>query len=180
MKITKTKIPDLLIVEPEVFYDQRGYFYESYNKKKFTLAGIGYEFMQDNQSMSKKNVLRGLHFQKPPFAQSKLVRVINGSVLDVAVDIRKKSSFYGKYVSIVLSEHNKLMFWIPQGFAHGFLSIEDDTIFSYKCTQTYNKNSEHTILWNDSNLNIDWELANPIVSEKDKKATCFKNFISPF
>ena len=180
MKITKAKIPDLLIIEPEVFYDQRGYFYESYNKKKFILADIDCEFMQDNQSMSEKNVLRGLHFQKPPFAQSKLVRVIKGSVLDIAVDIRKKSFFYGKYVSIVLSEHNKLMFWIPQGFAHGFLSLEDDTIFSYKCTQIYNKKSEHTILWNDTDLNIDWGVNNPIVSEKDKKATYFKNFISPF
>ena len=134
MNSIKTPIKDLLILEPKVFEDDRGYFFESFNKKKLEDLGINVEFVQDNQSLSNKNVLRGLHFQVPPFAQGKLVRVIKGSVLDVAVDIRKESETYGQYFSVILSEQNKKMFWIPPGFAHGFLTLEDQTIFSYKCS----------------------------------------------
>ncbi len=180
MEIIETKIKDLYIIKPKVFADARGYFFESYNKDAFTKQGIPVEFVQDNQSLSNKGVLRGLHFQAPPFAQGKLVRVIKGSVLDVAVDIRKNSPTYGQHVSVELTEENKTMFFIPPGFAHGFATIEDNTIFSYKCTQTYNKESEGTLLWNDTELAINWILENPLLSEKDKVGTCLKEFISPF
>lgn len=180
MEIIETKIKDLYIIKPKVFADARGYFFESYNKDAFTKQGIPVEFVQDNQSLSNKGVLRGLHFQAPPFAQGKLVRVIKGSVLDVAVDIRKNSPTYGEHVSIELTEENKTMFYIPPGFAHGFATLEDNTIFSYKCTQTYNKESEGTLLWNDSELAINWILENPLLSDKDKVGTMLKEFISPF
>ena len=133
-----------------------------------------------NQSKSQKNVLRGLHFQKPPFAQAKLVSVIQGSVLDVAVDLRKNSNTYGQHFSLLISAENKKVFYIPAGFAHGFLTLEDDTIFSYKCSNGYQKNSEDAILWNDKTLNIDWEVEQPILSEKDKIAQPFNQFITPF
>jgi len=176
MEIIKTEIPDVLIIKPRVFADDRGMFWESYNKNIFEKAGIKYEFKQDNQSISKKSVLRGLHFQGSPYGQGKLVRVVKGQVLDVAVDIRKNSLFYGHYVSKILSEENKLMLWIPPGFAHGFLTLEDDTVFIYKCTELYNKDSEASILWNDPDLKIDWGITNPVVSEKDKEAILFKDF----
>jgi len=179
MQVLKTKIPGLLIIKPDVFEDERGYFFETFNKEKFA-GNIENEFVQDNESSSQKGVLRGLHFQNPPYAQGKLVRVIKGAVLDVVVDIRKKSPTYGQWNSIVLSEENKTMFWVPPGFAHGFLTLENNTIFSYKCTQFYNKESEGSILWNDPILNIDWEIDEPILSEKDKIAPEFKNFISQF
>ena len=131
-------------------------------------------------SKSAKGVLRGLHFQKPPYAQGKLVRVIKGSVMDVAVDLRKDSPTYGKWESVVLNEENKLQFWIPEGFAHGFVTLEDDTIFAYKCTNVYNKESEGSILWNDPDINIEWNIKNPILSEKDKISPLFKNFETPF
>jgi dTDP-4-dehydrorhamnose 3,5-epimerase len=180
MEIIKTGIPDLYIVKPRVFEDHRGYFFESYNKQAFLSNGIDQNFVQDNESKSGKHVLRGLHFQKPPFAQGKLVRVIKGAVLDVAVDLRKSSPTYGKWASIELSEHNKLMYWIPPGFAHGFVTLEDDTIFFYKCTNVYNKESEGSILWNDPDLNIDWGVDDPILSEKDKTGPLLKDFESPF
>lgn len=180
MEIVKTEIKDLLIIKPKVFEDERGHFFESYNQNIFSNLGINVNFVQDNQSLSGKNVLRGLHFQNPPFAQAKLVRVIKGSVLDVAVDIRKNSPTYGKHVSIELSEKNKTMFYIPEGFAHGFLTLEDNTIFTYKCTNFYNKESEGCILWNDSELNINWNVNNPIISDKDKVGTLFKDFKSNF
>jgi dTDP-4-dehydrorhamnose 3,5-epimerase len=180
MKIVKTPIKDLILLEPKIFEDQRGYFFESFNKKKMEDIGIDETFVQDNQSLSNKNVLRGLHFQAPPFAQGKLVRVIKGSVLDVAVDIRKDSPTYGNYFSVILSEKNKKMLWIPPGFAHGFLTLENQTIFSYKCSGDYNPPSEGSLVWNDPNLNIDWNIDNPIVSEKDQKAELFSNFKSPF
>jgi dTDP-4-dehydrorhamnose 3,5-epimerase len=180
MEIIKTEINDLLIIKPRVFEDERGHFFESYNQSVFNVNGLNLNFVQDNQSLSNKGVLRGLHFQNPPFAQGKLVRVIKGSVLDVAVDIRKNSSSYGKHVSIVLSEQNKTMLYIPEGFAHGFLTLEDNTIFSYKCTNIYNKESEGCILWNDSDLKINWNVENPIISEKDKIGTLFKDFKSNF
>jgi dTDP-4-dehydrorhamnose 3,5-epimerase len=180
MNIIKTPIKDLLVLEPKVFEDERGYFFESFNKKKLEDIGIKESFVQDNQSLSNKNVLRGLHFQAPPFAQGKLVRVINGSVLDIAVDIRKESPTYGKYFSVILSEQNKKMFWIPPGFAHGFLTLEDQTIFSYKCSGDYNPSSEGSLLWNDSQLNIEWNIDEPIVSAKDQEAQAFTSFKSPF
>ena len=142
--------------------------------------GIDQNFVQDNESMSGKGVLRGLHFQKPPFTQGKLVRVMRGSVLDVAVDIRKNSSTYGQWASVVLSQENKWMYWVPPGFAHGFVTLEDHTIFFYKCTNVYNKESEGSISWNDPDLNIDWKITNPVLAEKDKEAPAFKGFDSPF
>ena len=180
MEILETKIKDLLIIKPRVFEDPRGYFFESYNKDIFTKHQILVDFIQDNQSLSHRGVLRGLHFQSPPFAQGKLVRVITGAVLDVAVDIRKNSPTYGEHVTIELTEENKTMFYIPTGFAHGFATLRDNTIFSYKCTQTYHKESEGTVLWNDLDLKIDWQLQNPLLSEKDMNGTIFKSFQSPF
>ena len=134
MTIQETSIQDLLIIQPRIFADDRGYFYESYNKKIFLKLGLDLNFVQDNQSLSQKGVLRGLHFQNPPFAQGKLVRVIQGSVLDVVVDIRSNSPTYGQHEKVILSGENKTMFWIPPGFAHGFITLEDNTIFTYKCT----------------------------------------------
>ena len=180
MELVKTSIDGLLIIRPDVFKDERGYFFESYNKERFAKAGLNMDFVQDNESKSDKGVLRGLHFQKPPYAQGKLVRVIKGSVMDVAVDLRKDSPTYGKWESVVLTEENKLQFWIPEGFAHGFVALEDNTIFNYKCTNVYNKESEGSILWNDPDININWNIDNPILSEKDKISPLFKNFESPF
>jgi dTDP-4-dehydrorhamnose 3,5-epimerase len=180
MEIIKTPLEGLLIVKPDVFEDERGYFFESYNYDKFLGIGLNLKFMQDNESKSKKGVLRGLHFQAPPFAQGKLVRVMRGSVLDVAVDIRRDSPTYGKWESIVLSGQNKWMYWIPAGFAHGFVTLEDDTIFFYKCTNVYNKASEGSVRWNDPVLNINWGLSDPIISDKDKVAPGFTDFHSPF
>ena len=180
MEIVSTKIPDLYIIKPRVFEDNRGYFFESYNKQEFIRLGIDQNFVQDNESMSQKGVLRGLHFQRPPFAQGKLVRVMQGSVMDVAVDIRKTSPTYGHWASVILTQQNKWMYWIPPGFAHGFVSLEDNTIFFYKCTNVYNKEAEGSILWNDPTLNIDWEIDDPVIAEKDTKAPLFENFDSPF
>ena len=181
MKIEETPIPNLLVIFPTVFEDSRGYFFESYNKGKFIESGIDLEFVQDNQSLSQAGVLRGLHFQHPPHEQGKLVRVIKGAVLDVVVDIRKSSATYGKTFSIELNEKNKTMLWIPPGFAHGFLTTENDTIFSYKCTGLYNKQAEDCILWSDKDLAIQWGgIENPALSEKDKTGKLFKDFNTPF
>lgn len=181
MEIITTKIPDLLVIKPNVFRDDRGYFFESYNKEFFLSQGIDQNFVQDNESKSNKGVLRGLHFQRPPFAQGKLVRVIKGAVKDVAVDLRKSSPTYGQWESIELSEENKMMYWVPPGFAHGFITLKDNTIFSYKCTNVYNKASEGSIVWNDPDLNIDWgKEIQPQLSEKDRIGPAFKDFISPF
>ena len=180
MEVIETKIKDLLIIKPRVFEDTRGYFFESYNADIFNQNNITANFVQDNQSLSSTGVLRGLHFQAPPFDQGKLVRVITGAVLDVAVDIRKKSPTYGEHVAIELTEENKTMFFIPPGFAHGFLTLRDDTIFSYKCTNVYHKASEGCVLWNDTELNINWNVVNPILSDKDLVGTTFKDFQSPF
>lgn len=180
MEIIETKIKDLLIIHPKVFADARGYFFESYSENVFKQNGINANFVQDNQSLSNAGVLRGLHFQSPPFDQGKLVRVINGAVLDIAVDIRKKSPTYGQHVAIELNEENKTMFYIPPGFAHGFLTLKDNTIFSYKCTNLYHKASEGTVLWNDADLNIKWNIKDPLLSEKDLVGTPFKDFVSPF
>jgi dTDP-4-dehydrorhamnose 3,5-epimerase len=181
MEIIKTKIEGLLIVKPQVFEDERGYFFESYNKERFRNAGLDLTFVQDNESKSQKNVLRGLHFQRPPYAQGKLVRVVKGAVLDVAVDLRKDSATYGQWEAVELSEENKLMYWIPPGFAHGFLTLRDETVFTYKCTQVYNRESEGSILWNDPDIAIDWGIKEtPILSEKDLMAPRFADFVSPF
>jgi dTDP-4-dehydrorhamnose 3,5-epimerase len=180
MHIIYTTIPDIIILKTDIFEDDRGYFFESYNSQKLLAIGLEGNFVQDNQSLSEKNVLRGLHFQRPPFAQGKLVRVIKGSVLDVALDIRKKSPTYGKWVSQILSEHNKMMMWLPPGFAHGFLTLESDTIFFYKCTEFYNKASEGIIKWNDPYIGIEWDIINPIISERDYNGLSFDQFDSPF
>ena len=180
MEFKKTKIEGLVIIEPRVFSDERGYFYESYNKENFKNNGLDLQFVQDNQSLSQQGVLRGLHFQAPPFEQGKLVRVIQGSVLDVAVDIRPNSPTYGQYESVLLSGQNKTLFWIPPGFAHGFVTLENNTIFCYKCTGPYSKASEGALLWNDPQLNINWGIDQPLVSEKDQEANTFEQFISPF
>lgn len=180
MEFISTNIEGLIIIKPRVFNDERGYFYESYNKNIFKKNGLELNFIQDNQSLSHSGVLRGLHFQAPPFQQGKLVRVIQGSVIDVAVDIRTNSPTYGQYHSIMLSGDNKTQFWIPPGFAHGFVTLEDNTIFSYKCTGPYSKESEGAILWNDPSLNIAWEIEKPLVSEKDQEAQLFEHFTSPY
>ncbi|MDY7396097.1 dTDP-4-dehydrorhamnose 3,5-epimerase [Aureibaculum sp. 2210JD6-5] len=179
MKIEKTFIKDLLILSPTVFTDERGYFFESYNKKHLEKF-VNEEFVQDNESLSQKGVLRGLHFQEPPYTQAKLVRVFAGSVLDVSVDLRKKSPTYGQYFKYILSSENKVQLYVPKGFAHGFVVLEENTIFCYKCSDYYNKNSERAILWNDATLNIDWQIKDPIISEKDKNAENFANFVTPF
>jgi len=180
MEILKTEIEGLLIIKPKVYRDERGYFFESWSKAAFKKEGLNIDFVQDNQSLSSKGVLRGLHFQNPPFAQGKLVRVMQGSVLDVAVDIRNDSPTYGDHVSVLLSGDNKTMFWIPPGFAHGFSTLENDTIFAYKCSGIYNKESEGSLMWNDNMLNIDWQIDNPLISEKDQNSELFTNFNSQF
>jgi dTDP-4-dehydrorhamnose 3,5-epimerase len=180
MEIIKPPIEGLLVIKPKVFEDDRGHFFESWSKGAFSRNGLDLNFVQDNQSLSNKGVLRGLHFQNPPYAQGKLVRVIKGAVLDVALDIRKDSSTYGQHFSVELSEENKTIFWIPPGFAHGFLTMEDNTVFTYKCTGVYNKESEGSLLWNDTDLNIDWRIETPLVSDKDLLAGGFKNFESQF
>lgn len=180
MEILDTPIPDLYIIQPKIFEDERGYFYESYSRSVFEKKGINADFLQDNQSLSHKGVLRGLHFQNRPFAQGKLVRIIKGAILDVALDIRKNSPTYGQHFDIELNEKNKTMLWIPPGFAHGFLTLEDNTIFSYKCTNVYNKDSEDCILWNDPTLSIKWDIVEPLLSEKDKTGKPFNEFKSLF
>jgi dTDP-4-dehydrorhamnose 3,5-epimerase len=180
MEIKEERINGLISIQPRVFGDDRGYFLESFSKKIYTEFLGNINFVQDNQSLSSKGVLRGLHFQNPPFDQGKLVQVIKGSVIDVSVDIRKNSPTYGEYCSIILTEKEKNQVWIPPGFAHGFCAIEDNTIFSYKCTNYYSPENECCILWNDKTLNIDWTIDDPIISEKDKKGIEFLNFVSPF
>lgn len=181
MTAIPTEIKDVFIIEPIILKDERGVFFESFQQQKFNeLIGAEITFVQENESISKKDVLRGLHFQKPPFAQGKLVRVIAGSVIDVAVDIRKNSPTYGKHVAVELSAENKRQLWIPAGFAHGFVALEDDTVFQYKCTNYYNKAAEDALLWNDEALGINWEIQQPILSPKDELATTFISFISPF
>ncbi|TVQ87784.1 MAG: dTDP-4-dehydrorhamnose 3,5-epimerase [Bacteroidetes bacterium] len=180
MKVNETGFRGLYLIEPDVFADARGYFFESWNKERFTRYGLELDFVQDNESMSGANVLRGLHFQLPPWEQGKLVRVIRGSALDVVVDLRKNESTFGKNYKVVLSAEEKKLLWIPPGFAHGFLTLKDNTIFSYKCTQLYNRKSEMALAWNDPDLAIDWGISDPIVSEKDKSAGSFRNFNSPF
>ena len=180
MEILETNLKGVLLIKPRVFEDARGYFFESYNREVFLKAGLDLDFVQDNQSLSQKGVLRGLHFQNPPFAQGKLVRVINGSVFDVAVDIRKGSPTYGQWFGQELTAKNKWMMYIPPGFAHGFATLEDNTVFVYKCTNVYHKASEDCILWNDPDLNINWQISDPVLSEKDLQGKLLKDFQSKF
>ena len=180
MKVITTEIEGLLIIEPTVYGDERGYFYESFRADVLEQAGVTLDFVQDNQSYSHKGILRGLHFQKDPHAQGKLVRVIKGAVLDVAVDIRKESKTYGQHYSIHLDGENKKMFYVPPGFAHGFVTLEDNTLFSYKCTNYYNKESEGSVKWDSPELKIDWGVKSPVLSAKDIEAPLFSDFESPF
>lgn len=181
MELKKEKIADLISIYPQVFGDDRGFFYESFNAKKYhEVLDSSINFVQDNLSKSSKGVLRGLHFQLPPFDQGKLVQVIAGTAIDVAVDIRKNSPTYGQYVKVILSSKENNQFWIPPGFAHGFCALEENTLFSYKCTNYYAPEYERAILWNDPDLNIDWGIEDPIISEKDKSAIRLSDFESPF
>ena len=173
MEVKKTAIEGVYIIEPKVFGDARGYFFESYNEREFReKTGLDITFVQDNESKSSYGVLRGLHFQKPPYTQSKLVRVVKGRVLDVAVDIRKDSATYGKYVAVELTEENHLQFFIPKGFAHGFSVLSETAVFQYKCDEFYAPQSEGAIAWNDPTLKIDWQLdeKDVLLSEKDWRA----------
>jgi dTDP-4-dehydrorhamnose 3,5-epimerase len=174
MQLRETSIAGLVEIFPRIFEDDRGMFFESYNEEVFERLGLPVNFVQDNQSFSKKGVVRGLHFQNAPFAQGKLVRVISGRVLDVAVDIRPDSPTFGQHEIFELRSDTNNIAYIPEGFAHGFVALED-TIFSYKCTNVYNKSAESGILWNDPDLNIDWGISDPIVSEKDLILPTFKS-----
>ena len=182
MKFTKTNIEGLVIIEPTVFGDERGYFLETYNEKQFEEFIGKISFVQDNESKSAKGVLRGLHFQKPPFDQAKLVRCIEGEVLDIAVDIRKKSKTYGKHVAVLLSGVNKRQLFVPRGFAHGFLVLSDTATFVYKVDNTYAPEFDAGIRWNDKELNIKWgmEDSEVIISVKDAELPFFLEFKSPF
>lgn len=181
MEITRYHIEDIFSYTPRIFKDDRGSFFESFNHKLFCdAAGRNVEFVQDNQSTSIEGVVRGLHFQNPPYAQGKLVRVLKGKVLDVAVDLRKNSATYGQHIAVELSADNNRVLWIPEGFAHGFSVLENETIFFYKCTAFYQKSAEQTIAWNDQRLNINWKIEHPVLSEKDQLGLAFENFISPF
>lgn len=178
----ETKIKDLYIIEPKVFGDQRGYFMESYNAEHFREVGLTMTFVQDNESKSSKGVLRGLHFQTR-YTQGKLVRVTKGEVFDVAVDLRKGSPTYGQWEGVILSEENKRQFYVPEGFAHGFLVLSDEAVFNYKCTDFYHPEYDSGLLWNDEEVNIQWPLDrvdNLLLSEKDKKQKKLKDLDLPF
>ena len=183
MEVIKTAIEGVFIIEPRVFGDARGYFFESFNAREFAeKTGEHVNFVQDNESMSHYGVLRGLHFQQPPYTQAKLVRVVKGSVLDVAVDIRKNSPTYGQYVSIELTGENHLQFFVPKGFAHGFSVLSDEVIFQYKCDEFYAPQSEGALAWDDPDLAIDWRLPSDkvLLSEKDRHHPNFRDFVTPF
>jgi len=180
MKVTETELKGVLIIEPDFFEDTRGFFFESYNKKKYDEAGLRFDFLQDNISKSAKGTIRGLHYQIGGNAQGKLCQVISGAVLDVAVDIRFGSKTFGKYIAAELTGENHKQIWIPPGFAHGFSVLSDEAIFSYKCTAFYSKKDERAILYNDIDLNIDWKVETPIVSEKDLLAKKFSEIERDF
>lgn len=176
MKVEKTKLDGVVIIEPDVFGDQRGWFMETWTKQKLADAGIFTEFVQDNQSYTaNKNTLRGLHFQNEPYAQAKLVRVVRGAVLDVAVDIRKGSPTYKQWVSVELSAENKRQLFIPRGFAHGFVALTDDVEFVYKCDNYYNKECDRSIRFDDKSIGVEWGVENPLVSQKDENAPLLEN-----
>ena len=182
MEIIKTNIEGVVIIEPRIFKDDRGYFFESFSQREFEEKVCKTTFVQDNESKSSYGALRGLHFQKPPFAQSKLVRVIKGAVLDVAVDIRKGSLTFGQYVSVELTGENHRQFFIPRGFAHGFSVLSEEVIFQYKCDNFYSPQSEGAIAWNDPDLNIDWRIPaeKVVLSEKDSKHPRLKDWQNVF
>jgi dTDP-4-dehydrorhamnose 3,5-epimerase len=182
MKLIKTPIEGLVIIEPKIFKDSRGYFFEPYNKLEFDKYLGKINFVQDNESKSEKGVLRGFHFQKPPYAQAKLVRCIQGEVIDIALDLRKKSNTFGQFQKVILSGENKKQFFIPRGFAHAFLVLSESAIFSYKVDNVYAPDYDDGIIWNDPNLSIDWGFnkSELIISEKDKKLISFSDFNSPF
>ena len=180
MKITSFEIEGPVLIHPRIFEDNRGYFLESFNSDRYAELTGNLSFVQDNISRSNLNVVRGLHFQAPPFAQGKLVSVIQGSVLDVIVDIRKSSATYGQHVAVELTDKDHAQLWIPPGFAHGFTALKENTVFSYKCTALYDPSSEGTLRWNDPDLAINWKTNAPLVSEKDQVGELFKNFVSPF
>lgn len=183
MEVIKTEIDGVLILEPRIFGDARGYFFESFNAKEFAeKTGLEVNFVQDNESMSRYGVVRGLHFQKPPYTQSKLVRVVKGRVLDVAVDIRKGSPTYGKYVAVELSAENHRQLFISKGFAHGFSVLSEEVVFQYKCDAYYAPQSEGSIIWNDPSIGIDWKVSNEdvLLSDKDRNHPTLCEFESPF
>lgn len=180
MKVTKTNIEGLLIIEPDVYSDDRGYFFESFSKERYEKLGISLDFVQDNISKSKKGTIRGLHYQVGSKVQGKLCQVITGKVLDVAVDIRFNSPTFGKHLAHVLNSEKQIQIWIPPGMAHGFSVLSEEAVFSYKCTEYYSKEHEKTILYNDTDLNINWLVENPIVSEKDLKAKRLKDIDKDF
>ena len=182
MNVIKTKIDGLVIIEPKLFVDERGYFFESFNQRDFISAVGNVTFVQDNESKSSYGVLRGLHFQLPPYSQSKLVRVIEGKVLDVAVDLRKSSPTYGHYVSVELTADNHRQFFIPKGFAHGFVVLSQQAVFQYKCDEFYHPEAEGAIAWNDPTINIDWQIPaeDIILSAKDKIHPMLHDITSPF
>ncbi len=182
MKFIQTQLNGVVIIEPTIFGDERGYFYESFKDEEFRREVCDTTFVQDNQSKSSRGVLRGLHFQAPPYSQSKLVRVVSGKVLDVAVDIRKGSPTYGEHVAVELSAENNRQLFIPRGFAHGFVVLSEEAVFQYKCDNYYCRESEGSIMWNDIALGIDWRIpeSDVTLSEKDKEGYSFKDFDSPF
>lgn len=183
MTIVKTELNGVFVIEPRVFGDSRGYFFESYNKRDFAQqTGVDVDFVQDNESCSHYGVVRGLHFQLPPFAQSKLVRVVEGRVLDVAVDIRSGSHTYGKHVAVELSADNKRQFFLPKGFAHGFAVLSETAVFQYKCDEYYHPEAEGAIAWDDPTLAIDWKISpqDVLLSEKDRHHPLFNDFVTPF
>lgn len=181
MQTTQTNIEGLLILQPALYADERGWFMESFQEERYQgLLGTDIHFVQDNLSFSKRGVLRGLHYQAPPFAQGKLVSVLHGRVMDVAVDIRFGSPTFGQHVAVELSAENHKQFWIPAGFAHGFIALEDDTVFAYKCTNVYSREHDRGVRWNDSALGIRWGIDNPIVSEKDRVHPLLKDIQKDF
>lgn len=181
MKIEKTAFQDLMLITPDVYTDDRGYFFEPFNEARFRIeTGMNITFVQDNESLSKKDVLRGMHFQVPPKAQAKLVRVSRGAVLDVVVDLRRSQPTYGKSFQVVLNADDKRQLFIPEGFAHGFLVLEDNTVFSYKCSNFYSAEFDRALRWNDPSFGIEWGLENPILSKKDAEAVFLSQFESPF
>jgi dTDP-4-dehydrorhamnose 3,5-epimerase len=174
MKFVSTNIPEVFLIEPAIFGDHRGFFMETWEKQRFSDAGISNDFVQDNHSRSKQNTLRGLHYQEP-YGQGKLVRVVAGEVYDVAVDIRKGSPTFGSYYAAILSEENKHQLWVPPGFAHGFCVLSESADFVYKCSEFYHPEAEHTILWNDPDIGIDWPIEDVILSDKDKSGSLLKD-----
>ena len=182
MKITETHIADLLLLEPAVFGDERGYFFESYNEARFREQGLNFDFIQDNEAKSGRGVLRGLHFQNPPYAQTKLIRAISGEILDVAVDLRAGSKTYGQHYSVRLTEQNKLQLLVPKGFAHGYVVLSETAVVAYKVDEKYAPEAEDGLMWNDESLAIDWKISaeEVILSEKDRKLQLLKNFKTPF